>query len=36
MEIAIKELESFIGSWNGKDDKFIHEGEIFTEDDVRS
>lgn len=29
-----EDTESFIGSWNGEDDKFIHDGEIYHEADV--
>lgn len=36
METAIKELENFIGSWNGKDDSFMHEGSIYHEDDINT
>ena len=27
-------LERFVGSWNGEDNEFIFEGDIYTEDDV--
>lgn len=29
-----QEAENLVGSWNGEDEKFIHEGEIFSESDV--
>lgn len=31
---AIEDLNSFIGSWNGEDSQFIHEGSVYSEDDV--
>jgi len=31
---AREDLNHFIGSWNGEDTKFIHEGAIYHEDDV--
>lgn len=27
--------ESLVSAWNGEDDKFIFEGEIYTESDVQ-
>ena len=30
----IKKLENFISCWNGTDDKFTFEGEVYTEQDV--
>lgn len=29
-----KELEDLIAGWNGEDGKFIHNGELYHEDDV--
>lgn len=34
LDKAIEELNSFIGSWNGEDSQFIHEGSLYSEDDV--
>lgn len=34
MDEAIKNLRNFISNWNEKDDQFIFEGSIYTEDDV--
>lgn len=29
-----KEAEGIIGSWNGSDEKWTHEGDFMTEEDV--
>ena len=29
-------LESLISAWNGSDETFLHDGEVYTEDDVHN
>lgn len=31
---AKEDLNDFVGSWNGEDSQFMHEGSTYSEDDV--
>ena len=33
--LAIEEAKAIISGWNGKDEKFMVNGEVYTEDDVQ-
>ena len=34
MENLQEQLEDFIAAWNGEDEEFVYEGDVYTEDDV--
>lgn len=34
LDKAKEALNEFVGSWNGEDNVFLHEGEIYHEDSV--
>jgi hypothetical protein len=36
LQMLKKHFQSIQASWNGEDGKFIHEGEIYTEDHVNA